>query len=152
MGVSVAVLYDSRTDAFTSYTQERVPELAAALAGAPLVVGFNLLRFDYSVLEPHAPGFAFRALPTLDMLLKVHEQLSYRLSLDNLARATLNAPKSADGLMALQWWKEGRLDEIERYCRMDVTLTRDLYLFGRANGYLLFTNKAGQSVRVRALW
>lgn len=152
MGVSVAVLYDSQTGAFTSYTQERIPELAAVLAAAPLVVGFNLVRFDYTVLEPHAPGFSFRALPTLDMLLKVHERLSYRVSLGNLAKATLNAPKSADGLMALQWWKEGRLDEIETYCRMDVALTRDLYLFGRDNGYLLFTNKAGKSVRVGASW
>ncbi|MDR1124781.1 MAG: DEAD/DEAH box helicase [Deltaproteobacteria bacterium] len=152
MGVSVAVLYDSRRDAFTGYSQARVPELAAALAAAPLVVGFNLLRFDYAVLEPHAPGFKFRALPTLDLLQKVHEQLSYRLSLDNLARATLNAPKSADGLMALQWWKEGKLEEIEKYCRQDVDLTRQLYLFGRENGYLLFTNKAGQAVRVRAQW
>ena len=152
MGVSVAVLYDSRTDAFSSYTQEDIPELAQVLAGAPLVVGFNLLRFDYTVLEPHAPDFSFRSLPTLDMLLKVHEQLSYRISLDNLVKATLNAPKSADGLMALQWWKEGKLEEIDRYCRMDVTLTRDLYRFGRDNGYLLFTNKAGKSVRVRVQW
>jgi DEAD/DEAH box helicase domain-containing protein len=152
MGVSLAVLYDSRSDAFTGYSQERVPELAAALAAAPLVVGFNLLRFDYAVLEPHAPGFKFRALPTLDLLQKVHEQLSYRLSLDNLARTTLNAPKSADGLMALQWWKEGKLEEIEKYCRRDVDLTRQLYLFGRENGYLLFTNKAGQAVRVRTHW
>ena len=152
MGVSVVVLYDSRSDSFTSYQQEQVPELARVLASAPLVVGFNLLRFDYSVLEPHAPGFNFRGLPTLDMLIKVHEQLSYRLSLDNLARATLGAAKGADGLQALQWWKEGKLAEIEEYCRQDVALTRDLYLYGREHGYLLFTNKAGQAVRVRAQW
>ena len=152
MGVSVAVLYDSRTDAFTAYTQDAIPEMAHVLASAQLVIGFNLLRFDYTVLEPHVPGFSFRSLPTLDMLVKVHEQLSYRLSLDNLARATLDAPKSADGLQALQWWKEGNLAEIEEYCRKDVAITRDLYLFGRENGYLLFTNKAGQKVRVRATW
>ena len=152
MGVSVAVLYDSRTGEFSSYRQEEIPDMARALASAPLVVGFNLLRFDYAVLEPHAPGFNFRALPTLDMLVSVHEQLSYRLSLDNLAKATLGAAKSADGLQALQWWKEGRLDEIEAYCRKDVALTRDLYLFGREHGYLLFTNKAGKEVRVRVGW
>jgi DEAD/DEAH box helicase domain-containing protein len=152
MGVSVAVLYDSRTDGFLSYTQDRVPELAEVLAGAPLVVGFNLLRFDYAVLAPHAPGFSFHTLSTLDMLAKIHEQLSYRVSLDNLAKATLGASKSADGLMALRWWKEQRLAEIEEYCRHDVALTRDLYRFGKKNGYLLFTNKAGKSVRVRAAW
>lgn len=152
MGVSVAVLYDSRTDAFTSYTQEEIPRLAAAMAEAPLVVGFNLLRFDYTVLEPHAPGFSFRALPTLDMLQKVYEQLSYRISLDNLAQATLSSPKSADGLQALRWWKEQQLDKIEEYCRKDVAITRDLYLYGKEHGYLLFSNKAGQAVRVRAGW
>ena len=82
------------------------------------------------------------------MLQVVYERLSYRLSLDNLAQATLGAPKSADGLMALQWWKEGKIEEITRYCRDDVRITRDLYLFGLANGFLLFTNKAGQDVRV----
>ncbi|MDR1685301.1 MAG: DUF1998 domain-containing protein [Desulfovibrio sp.] len=152
MGVSVAVLYDSRTELFSAYGQEDIPALAAVLEGAPLVVGFNLLRFDYAVLAPHAPGCDFRRLPTLDMLLKIHEQLSYRLSLDNLARATLNNSKSADGLAALRWWREGRTDLIEAYCRQDVAVTRDLYVFGRQHGYLLFTNKAGRHVRVRAAW
>ncbi|MDR2669882.1 MAG: DEAD/DEAH box helicase [Desulfovibrio sp.] len=152
MGVSVAVLYDSRTDAFSAYGQDNIPALAAVLEGAPLVVGFNLLRFDYAVLAPHAPGCDLRRLPTLDMLLKIHEQLSYRLSLDNLARSTLNTPKSADGLTALRWWREGRTDLIETYCRQDVAVTRDLYVFGRQHGYLLFTNKAGRHVRVRAAW
>lgn len=152
MGVSVAVLYDSRTDAFTAYSQDEIPQLAEVMAGSSLVVGFNLLRFDYTVLEPHAPGFSFRSLPMLDMLQEVHGQLSYRISLDNLAQATLGSPKSADGLQALKWWKEQKLAEIEEYCRKDVAITRDLYLYGKKNGYLLFTNKAGQAVRVRAPW
>ena len=152
MGVSVAVLYDSRTDSFTAYTQDEIPELARVLSDSPLVVGFNLLRFDYTVLEPHAPGFSFRRLPTLDMLQKVHERLSYRISLDNLAKATLGSQKNADGLMALKWWKEQRLKEIEEYCRKDVCITRDLYLYGKKNGFLLFSNKAGQCVRVPAGW
>jgi DEAD/DEAH box helicase domain-containing protein len=152
MGVSVAVVYDSRTDLFSAFGQEDIPALAAVLEGAPLVVGFNLLRFDYAVLAPHAPGCDFRSLRTLDMLLKIHEQISYRLSLDNLARATLDNPKSADGLAALRWWQEGRTDLIEAYCRQDVAVTRDLYIFGRRHGYLLFTNKAGRHVRVRAAW
>jgi DEAD/DEAH box helicase domain-containing protein len=152
MGVGTAVLYDSRTDAFRAYGQEEIPALTEVLEGAPLVVGFNLLRFDYAVLAPYAPGRDFRRLPTLDMLAEIHGQLSYRLSLDNLARATLHTPKSADGLTALRWWKEGRTDLIEAYCRRDVEITRDLYLFGRRHGYLLFTNKAGLCVRVRAVW
>ena len=152
MGVSVAVVYDSGTDSFTEYEQHDILSLARDLACVDMVIGFNILRFDYKVLEPHAARVDWRAFPTLDMLDAVHAHLSYRVSLDNLVRATLGAQKSADGLMALQWWKEGALDKIRDYCRQDVALTRDLYLFGRENGYVLFTNKARQAVRIPARW
>jgi DEAD/DEAH box helicase domain-containing protein len=74
------------------------------------------------------------------------------LSLDSLATNTLGSAKSGDGLQALAWWKEGRHEDIARYCRKDVELTRDLYLFGRDNGYLLFRNKAKQMVRCPVDW
>jgi DEAD/DEAH box helicase domain-containing protein len=142
---------DSGADAFTDYPQEEIPALAERLRGFDLVVGFNILRFDYPVLAGVHP-FAYHSLPTLDMLAHVHERLGYRLKLDNLAQATLNVGKSADGLQALAWWREGRLDEIARYCRQDVAVTRDLYLFGRENRYVLFSNKAGQKARLPVAW
>ena len=152
MGVSIAVLYDSRTDSFTAYTQDEIPQMAKVLASGPLVIGFNTLKFDYSVLAPHAPECAFAKLPSLDILVKVHAELGHRVSLDSLATATLGAQKSADGLLALRWWKEQQLDLIEEYCRQDVALTRDLYLFGKEKGYLLYTGKTGATGRVRATW
>ncbi|MDR3073615.1 MAG: DEAD/DEAH box helicase [Deltaproteobacteria bacterium] len=152
MGISVAVLYDSGPGEFIAYTQDEIPKLAARLREMELVVGFNILRFDYAVLGPHAPGVSWRDFPTLDMLAEIHTRLSYRISLDNLARSTLKTQKSADGLQALAWWKEGAVDKIEEYCRQDVAVTRDLYLFGRENGFLLFTNKAGQVVRIPIAW
>ena len=151
MGVSVAVLYDSQGDVFIEYEQDALPALFARLRDADLVIGFNSSRFDYAVLQPFA-GYDLRSLPTLDMLVEVKKRLSYRVSLDNLARATLNAPKSADGLQALQWGKEGNLSAIAEYCRKDVEITRDVYLFGHREGYLLFTNKAGQAVRIAVEW
>lgn len=151
MGISIAVLYDSGTDEFVDYQEHEIPALAERLRSFDLVVGFNIIRFDYGVLAGAHP-FAYRSLPTLDMLTHVHERLGYRLKLDNLAQATLGVGKSADGLMALQWWKEGRLDEIAKYCRQDVAVTRDLYLFGRENRYVLFSNKAGQKARLPISW
>lgn len=154
MGVSVAVLYDSLDDAFHTYEQDELDTpggLFDRLRQADLIVGFNILRFDYKVLQPFA-GSALAALPTLDMLDTVKQRLAYRVSLDNLAKATLGAPKSADGLQALQWWKEGRISDIAAYCRKDVELTRDVHRFGRDHGYVLFTNKAGQSVRIPVDW
>jgi DEAD/DEAH box helicase domain-containing protein len=65
---------------------------------------------------------------------------------------SLGIEKSADGLQALKWWKEGRIDEIVEYCRVDVQITHEIYLYGRKNGYLLFQNKAGQAVRIPVDW
>ncbi|MEW6426753.1 MAG: DEAD/DEAH box helicase [Thermodesulfobacteriota bacterium] len=146
MGVSLAVVYDSREDAWQVYGENEVDRLLAALAGCDLVVGFNSRRFDYQVLAAYggpSPG----RLPTLDLLEEVQRHLGYRLSLDNLAEHSLGGRKSGDGLMALRLYREGRLDELASYCRRDVELTRDLFLFGWRHRHLLFANKAGQVVR-----
>lgn len=155
MGVSIAVLYSHADDAFHAYTQEELPVFFAALAEADLVIGFNNIAFDYEVLQPFAEisglktgsAFLLRNLPTLDLLQRVRERTKVNISLDNLAKTTLGAAKSASGLQALRWWQEGKLDKITEYCKKDVLLTRDLYLFGLKEKFVLYTNKAGMVVK-----
>ncbi len=151
MRVSCAVLYDSRTDSYYEFVEGQVSMLLEHLQRLDMVVGFNIKRFDYRVLGAYTK-LDFRKIPTLDILDKVKDQLGYRLSLDHLASATLDAGKTADGLDALRWWKEGKMAKILEYCRSDVTITRDLYLYGLENGYLLFQNKAKQTVRLPVKW
>lgn len=151
MGVSCVVVYDSATGQFREYMQDDVPRLVGELVEFDLIVGFNILRFDYAVLGGLS-RFDFSSLPTLDMLADIHARLGYRLSLDHLARETLGAAKSADGLQALAWWKDGRIGDIVDYCRQDVAVTRDLFVFGLRHGCLLFRNKAGKSVRLPVDW
>jgi DEAD/DEAH box helicase domain-containing protein len=151
MGVSCAVLYDSESGHFHDYSQDQVADLCRHLAQLDRVVGFNLIRFDYRVLAGLC-DFDFYNLPTLDILVKIHDNLGYRLSLDHLAKNTLGAQKSADGLMALTWWQQGEMDKIIEYCTQDVRVTRDLYRFGRDNRFLIFRNKAGHQVRVPVSW
>ncbi|MDM8536917.1 DEAD/DEAH box helicase [Desulfobacterales bacterium HSG17] len=151
MGVSCAILYDSKSDFFYEYLQDDVDKLSLDLLEYDLVIGFNIIGFDYKVLSGLS-DFDFHSLPTLDLLLKVHECLGYRLSLDRLTKETLGVQKSADGLQALEWWKQGKLDKIISYCKQDVKVTRDLYLYGKESGYLVFRNKAGQQVRVPVMW
>jgi DEAD/DEAH box helicase domain-containing protein len=151
MGISCAVIYDSKDDQFYEYLDDQIPLLVEHLKQLELVVGFNVKRFDFRVLAGYT-NFDFTKLPTLDILEKVHNHLGYRLSLDHLARVTLDKKKTADGLQALRWWKQGRIREIIDYCKMDVEITKDLFLYGKENGYLLFTNKAKQTVRVPVKW
>ena len=151
MGISCAVVYDSGTDSFMTFTQDQTNELGQFLTQFRQVVGFNTLRFDYRVLNGQSE-FNFHALPTLDILADIEKRLGHRLSLDHLAGHTLGTRKSANGLQALKWWKEGKLDRIIEYCRQDVTVTRDLYLFGRDNGYLIYQNKAEMKVKIPVKW
>ena len=151
MGVSCAVLYDSLENDFLVYYQEDMEKLVERLRQMDLVIGFNISRFDYKVLSGLS-SFDLHSLPTLDILTKVHDRLGYRLSLDHLAGQTLGLEKSADGLLALQWWQEGRLDLIVEYCTQDVRVTHELYTYGRDNGFLLFKNKAGHQVRIPVDW
>jgi len=60
--------------------------------------------------------------------------------------------KSADGLQALAWYREGRLDLIEKYCIDDVRLTRDLYLAGKRNRHVLVSRYSGAPHRVEVDW
>ena len=151
MRMSCGIVWDSREDHFFTYFENQVEGLIEHLKRSDLVVGFNVIGFDYSVLRGYT-DFDFRALNTLDMLREVKSHLNYRVSLNALASATLNAPKSANGLQALQWWKDGRLDLIEQYCRDDVKLTRDLFQHGVDKGYLVFDRRGEGRMRVPVVW
>jgi DEAD/DEAH box helicase domain-containing protein len=151
MRVAVAVVYDSKEDSFSVFEEDRVHELIEKLKSGELIVGFNIADFDYQVLKGYT-AFRFTQLNTFDILQDIARQLGYRISLGHLAHKTLKKEKSADGLQSLQWFKEGKMEEIISYCKKDVEITRDLFLFGLANGYLLFETKAGQLVRLPVEW
>jgi DEAD/DEAH box helicase domain-containing protein len=151
MRVSCAVLYDSQSDSYYEFVEGQMPMLMHHLGELDVVVGFNIIRFDYRVLSAYT-DLDFRKIPTVDILEKVKNQLGYRLSLNHLATVTLNSEKTADGRDALKWWQEGKMAKILEYCRADVAITRDLYRFGRDHRFLLFENKAKQKVRLPVSW
>ena len=65
-----------------------------------------------------------------------------------MSEETLGRAKTGDGLQSLRWWQEGRVDEIEAYCRADVALLRDLFRHAAQHAHLLFRTKAGERVRL----
>jgi DEAD/DEAH box helicase domain-containing protein len=147
MKVSCAVVYDSGDDTYAVYQESEMAHLMAHLKQLDLIVGFNSKRFDYRVLSGYS-DCNFDSLHSLDLLELIYRQLGFRLSLDHLARQTLRISKSGSGLDALRWWRQGRIEKISAYCRKDVEITRDLYLFARDNGYLIYQQKNGDRLRI----
>jgi DEAD/DEAH box helicase domain-containing protein len=151
MKISCAVLYDSREDRFIDFVETQIPRFVECLKTYDLVVGFNIKSFDYQVLKGYS-DFNFMKLNNLDILEEVKNYLGFRLSLAHLAAVTLGADKTADGLQALQWWKQGRILEIIEYCRQDVKITKDLYSYGKEKGHLVFRNRGDKKVRIPVDW
>jgi len=151
MGLAIAVVYDESGGEYRAYRESEVDRLLVDLALADRVVGFNIDRFDLRVLAPYCT-FDLARIRTVDLLWEIHRRLGFRLSLGHLAEVNLGEAKSASGLASLAWWREGRVDLVEEYCRKDVELTRRLWELGRRQGFLLYRDHAERTVRVPVAW
>lgn len=151
MGMSVGVTYNTGRSEYKIYGEPQVNDLIKELQRADLVVGFNNLRFDYEVLHGYT-ALDLRQLPTLDMLVDLQEKLQHRLSLDSIATATFGVEKTAEGLQAIQWYKEGKLLDIAEYCCYDVKITRLVHEYGVSNRQLFYNNRFGKKLSVPVSW
>jgi DEAD/DEAH box helicase domain-containing protein len=152
MGMSVGVTYSTALGEYRIYPEGRVQELIEQLVRADLVVGFNVINFDYEVLM----GYTILDLPhqcqTLDMLVEVEKQLGHRLSLESVAQASLGVGKTGDGLDAIRWWREGRLMDIAEYCCFDVKCTKLVHEYGLEHGKLNYIDRFQQKRDVKISW
>ena len=151
MRLAVGVVWDSIDQDYFVYEEKDAKTLVEKLRTADLVIGFNVIGFDYTVLQPYS-DFDLQEINTFDMLVDVKKLLNFRLSLNHLAQHTLNAKKSADGLMSLQWYKEGKIDKIIHYCKQDVEITRDLFLYGEEHGYVNYQSRSGNPLQLEVNW
>lgn len=151
MRMSVGVIYDLEEGAFREYMEHEAGALYDDLRRARLIVGFNVLDFDYEVLAAYVPRAQLDWLPTLDLLQRVSATLNRRVRLDDLARATLSKGKLGDGLEAVRWFRERNYVKLIEYCRRDVLVTKELYEFGAAHGYVLFPSLQG-TMKLPVTW
>ncbi|MGA2864673.1 MAG: ribonuclease H-like domain-containing protein [Verrucomicrobiota bacterium] len=151
MGMSLGVTYSTQRGEYRIYAEKQVNDLIADLQRADLVVGFNNLRFDYQVLYAYTT-LDLRQLPTLDLLVELHHQLQHRLSLEAIATATFGLEKTAQGLQAIQWYRQGKLLELAEYCCYDVKLTRLIHEYGVQHRQLHYHNRFGKKLTVPVNW
>jgi hypothetical protein len=151
MRMSVGVTYSAARGDYKIYGEKQVDDLLTELSRADLIVGFNHLRFDYEVLHAYT-SMDLRQLPTLDMLIELQNTLQHRLSLDSIATATFGVEKTAEGLQAIQWFREGKMLEIAEYCCYDVKLTKLVHEYGAHHRQLHYHNRFGKKMTVPVKW
>lgn len=151
LGVSIISVYTREVDEnlkeikgeMLSFWEEEISQMWPIFQEADRIVGFNSLGFDVPVLAPYT-NFPLVKLPHLDIMAKVKEALGHRLSLDALAKETLQRQKTETGAMGVELWKRGdkkSLARLQRYCETDVAITRDIYDHGLAHNELKYKDK-----------
>jgi DEAD/DEAH box helicase domain-containing protein len=139
MKMSLGVTYSTERGGYHVYAEQDAQELVQELQRADLVVGYNVIKFDYTVLQPYTV-FDFTQVPTLDLMLSIEEKIGRRIGLDAVAKASFGVGKTAVGTDALKWWKEGKVLEIAEYCCYDVKTTRLVHEYGAINGKVFYEN------------
>jgi DEAD/DEAH box helicase domain-containing protein len=148
--ISIACAWDSKTQQMLVFKENEIHKLNE-LCEERLVIGYNIRGFDLVILEAY--GLNLSRLDVFDIMYDVQTLTRQKfLKLETIAQGTLNAGKSADGLMAVEWWKTGEIDKIIQYCKQDVEVTRDIFEFGRKNGHVKLRRAEGANVEVKVNW
>ncbi len=152
--LSVGVTYSTREQTYRIFHEGNAHEMVQQLMRADLVVGHNIINFDYKVLSAYT-AFDLDQIPTLDTLVEIEKILKHRLSLDAIAKVTLGSSKIADGMDAIKWWRLGgeeNILKIAEYCCYDVKITKLIHEYGCRHGELHYNDRFGQKRTVKVAW
>ena len=150
LGVSVACAYDSKSDSYLSFVEKDLGKLIE-LCEERLVIGYNIRGFDLPVLVPY--GLKVAKVDAFDIMYDLEALTRSRyLKLESVAQGTLGVGKSADGLMAVEWYRQGQIQKIIDYCLQDVKVTREVFEFGKQNGFVKIQRSEANTVTVPVQW
>lgn len=132
MELALIGVHDSETDTYDSFVQEDLSRLWPLLEQAEALIGYNSDHFDIPILNKYYPGDLTK-IKSIDLLSAIRESLGRRIKLDSVAEATLGKKKIGSGLDSIQWWKDGDVERVRKYCLEDVKITKEIYEYALKN-------------------
>jgi uncharacterized protein YprB with RNaseH-like and TPR domain len=135
LDLSLVGIYDSADDSYKSYLESELGALWPVLENADIIIGFNTIGFDIPILNKYYAG-NLSAIKQVDLMRELEYKLGRRVGLGAVATGTLGNAKSADGLQAIRWWREGAIDKLRKYCLDDVRITKEIYDHALKHGKL----------------
>jgi len=150
--VSVVGVYDYGQKNYFIFEEKEISKLEPFLQQASFLIGFNIREFDLAVLKPYLIS-SLDHIPIIDLLEEIEQVRGHKVSLQSVAQATLKEGKSGSGLEAVQLFKEGRMEELKRYCLDDVRITKEVYEYGKREGKVyFFSNRDWQTHEISVNW
>ncbi len=137
--ISVCGIYDYSRDVYETYEESELPRLAPLLQSADQIIGFNIKQFDFEVLQPYL-HFNIFEIPYYDILEEIDKVIGHKVKLEYVAQATIGSGKSGNGLEALLYYKNGKMDQLKKYCLDDVRVTKEVYDYISKNSKVLYND------------
>jgi len=143
LGVSLVGVYDYKTKKYYTFLEKELNTLFQMIENSSYVIGFNIRSFDMPILQEYYPG-KFSEFLVFDILENLREKIGKRYSLNYFAFATLGKKKAGHGLQAVDYYLEGKIEELKKYCLKDVELTKELFDYGVEHGEIFYLNEMGK--------
>lgn len=141
LDISIVGLYDYDSNKYHSFSQEEFGDMWQYFEKADLLITFNGVYFDIPLLNKYYKKAGKGDLTKtrhLDIFKEIKTTSGRWLKLDKVAEGTFGINKSGDGLEAVTWWRQGKVDEIRKYCIHDVKITKDVYDFAMKHKKLMY--------------
>ena len=129
MGISVVGGYSYTLKEYYHFSENCLSVLQRLIDSHDLIVGFNILNFDWKLLE------AFSVQIPRDKIYDIYLEIKRAadagkydkgFNLKNLAIVNNISQKSGDGAIAPEMWQQGKQKEVIDYCLQDVKVTKEL--------------------------
>ena len=150
LGISVVGIYEYGKSEKKIFTEKELNSLFPILENASYIIGYNVRSFDLPVLQGYYPGNV-ASFSQFDILDDIRDKIGRRIGLNDVIYATFGEKKSGHGLMAIDFYREGKWEELKKYCLDDVMLTKKLFDFGLKNGEIYYLDETGK-VTIKVDW
>lgn len=137
------ILFDNN-NTYKFFGESQVSHLFNELKKADLIIGHNIIRFDYPCIQQYFEESIISILhnKTFDTMLELEQYCGGNwTSLDDLCKRNLGEGKSNDGSEIPQMWRNNQFKEVENYLLNDLMKTRDIYKYIKNNKKVKYMHK-----------
>ena len=116
------------------------------------IIGFSIYNFDLPLISKLYNNYDFSKYIILDILKEIEEKRGHRIKLDDLAQANIGVGKNGNGLEAIELYREGKIDELKKYCLNDVKITKELYELILEKGEIIIPSRFQKPIVMPFEW
>lgn len=131
------------TKEYLFFEESQVQELFNTLNQADVIVGHNLLRFDYLVLQPYIKQNIIKTLQnkTFDTMRELENVTRCWTSLDDLCKRNFGTTKTVDTLKIPKMWRDGKHQEVKDYLLNDLKMIEAVFNHGKNVGKFKYEHR-----------